>query len=68
MLLRALRDAALRGVRVRVLLDDLDTTDTDTLLLGLAAHPNVELRLFNPFARAILHSAGCLHWRTTSSG
>ena len=52
MLLRALRDAALRGVRVRVLLDDLDTTDTDTLLLGLAAHPNVELRLFNPFVNA----------------
>jgi putative cardiolipin synthase len=48
-LLRALRDAALRGVRVRLLLDDLYTSGNDHLLLGLAAHPNVQLRLFNPF-------------------
>jgi phosphatidylserine/phosphatidylglycerophosphate/cardiolipin synthase-like enzyme len=49
-LMRALRDAAARGVRVRVLLDDLYTGGNDPLLLGLAAHPNVEVRLFNPFA------------------
>ena len=49
MLLRALRDAAARGVRVRLLLDDLHTGGSDGLLLGLAAHPNVEVRLFNPF-------------------
>ena len=49
LLLRALRDAANRGVRVRLLLDDLLTAGTDELLLGLAAHDNVELRLFNPF-------------------
>ncbi len=48
-LMRSLRDAALRGVRVRLLLDDLYTADTDHLLLGLAAHPNLEVRLFNPF-------------------
>jgi cardiolipin synthase C len=48
-LLRALRDAAARGVRVRLLLDDLYTGGSDGLLLGLAAHPNVEVRLFNPF-------------------
>ena len=48
-LMRALRDAALRGVRVRLLLDDLYTADTDHLLMGLAAHANVEVRLFNPF-------------------
>jgi putative cardiolipin synthase len=48
-LLRALRDAALRGVRVRLLVDDLYTATLDPLLLGLAAHPNVEVRLFNPF-------------------
>ena len=48
-LLRALRDAAQRGVRVRLLVDDLYTADTDTLLAGLAAHANVEVRLFNPF-------------------
>ncbi len=59
-LLRALRDAALRGVRVRVLVDDLYTTDTDTLLLGLAAHPNIELRLFNPFVSGRDSSLGRL--------
>jgi putative cardiolipin synthase len=48
-LLRLLRDAAERGVRVRLLLDDLYTSGHDDLLLGLAAHANVELRLFNPF-------------------
>ena len=48
-LLRALRDAAERGVRVRLLVDDLYTSGEDELLLGLAAHPNVEIRLFNPF-------------------
>jgi cardiolipin synthase C len=49
-LLRTLHDAARRGVRVRLLLDDLYTAGMDELLLGLAATPNVELRLFNPFA------------------
>ncbi|WP_088279767.1 phospholipase D family protein [Ideonella sp. A 288] len=48
-LLRALRDAAQRGVRVRLLMDDFYTTGDDELLLALAAHPNIELRLFNPF-------------------
>jgi putative cardiolipin synthase len=50
LMLRGLRDAAARGVRVRLLLDDFYTTGMDDLLLGLAAHPNVELRLFNPWA------------------
>jgi putative cardiolipin synthase len=48
-LLRALRDAAQRGVRVRLLIDDLYTAGSDPVLLGLAAHDNVEVRLFNPF-------------------
>jgi len=47
---RALRDAALRGARVRLLIDDLYTAENHTLLLELAAHPNIEVRLFNPFA------------------
>jgi putative cardiolipin synthase len=51
-LLRALRDAALRGVRVRLLLDDLYTSGEDPLLLAFAAYPNVEVRLFNPFCCA----------------
>ena len=47
--LRALRDAAQRGVRVRLLLDDFYTSGEDELLLTLAAHPNIEVRIFNPF-------------------
>jgi putative cardiolipin synthase len=42
--------AADRGVRVRLLLDDWhQTPETDWLLATLASHPNVEVRLFNPF-------------------
>ncbi|WP_176801261.1 phospholipase D family protein [Variovorax sp. EL159] len=48
-LMRALRDAAARGVRVRLLVDDLYTAGEDDLLLGLASYPNMEVRLFNPF-------------------
>ncbi len=48
-LLRALRDAAARGVRVRLLIDDFYTSGADELFLSLAAHPNVQVRLFNPF-------------------
>ncbi len=48
-LLRALRDAAVRGVRVRLLIDDLYTSKLDELFLEFAAHPNTEVRLFNPF-------------------
>lgn len=46
--LRELRDAAARGVRVRVLVDDLYAAVEDALFAGLAAHANVEVRLFNP--------------------
>jgi cardiolipin synthase C len=48
-LARQVVDAARRGVRVRLLLDDLNTSDEDELLLAIAAHPNVQVRLFNPF-------------------
>jgi cardiolipin synthase C len=42
--------AADRGVRVRMLLDDLDTAGKDEILRKIDAHPNIEIRLFNPFA------------------
>ncbi|QFZ84932.1 phospholipase D family protein [Variovorax paradoxus] len=48
-LLRTLRDAADRGVRVRLLVDDLYTAGADPLFTSFASHPNVEVRLFNPF-------------------
>ena len=42
--------AADRGVRVRLLLDDWHLTpETDWLLAAMASHPNIEVRLFNPF-------------------
>lgn len=49
LLFKALRDAADRGVRVRLLLDDNNTSGLDAVLAGLDAHPNIEVRLFNPF-------------------
>jgi putative cardiolipin synthase len=52
LLLRNLRDAARRGVRVRVLVDDLYTFGGDSMFIGLSAFPNVEVRLFNPFCCA----------------
>jgi putative cardiolipin synthase len=57
LILRELRDAARRGVRVRLLLDDFYTTGLDPLLLGLSAEKNVEVRLFNPFVNSRDHSA-----------
>jgi len=56
--LRALRDAAARGVRVRLLVDDILTAGIDRLLLGLASHANAEVRLFNPFVTARASQAG----------
>uniref|UniRef100_UPI0034D18131 phospholipase D-like domain-containing protein n=1 Tax=Desertibaculum subflavum TaxID=2268458 RepID=UPI0034D18131 len=40
--------AADRGVRVRLLLDDLNARGHDRFLLALDRHPNIEIRLFNP--------------------
>jgi putative cardiolipin synthase len=48
-LLSELRDAARRGVRVRLLVDDLYTAGQDELFLALASQPHFEVRLFNPF-------------------
>ncbi len=42
--------AAERGVRVRLLLDDIGTAADDRHLLALDSHPNIEVRLFNPIA------------------
>jgi putative cardiolipin synthase len=48
LLLHEVLDAADRGVRVRLLLDDVYNQARDLVLLGLDTHPNVEVRLFNP--------------------
>lgn len=49
LLAQRLLAAADRGVRVRLLLDDLGVVEQDPLLDALDAHPNIEVRLFNPF-------------------
>lgn len=46
---RELHRAAERGVRVRILLDDMNAQDKDALMMALDAHPNIEIRLYNPF-------------------
>jgi len=55
---RALLDhvlaAADRGVRVRLLIDDYNAKGYDLGFATLAAHPNIEVRVFNPFARGRL--------------
>jgi putative cardiolipin synthase len=48
--LAALLKAAERGVRIRLLLDDIFTGGYDEGLAALDAHTNIEIRLFNPFA------------------
>lgn len=49
LLFEALHEAAERGVRVRLLLDDHNTAGLDETLAALTGHPNIEVRLFNPF-------------------
>jgi putative cardiolipin synthase len=44
-----LLEAADRGVQVRVLVDDMDARRNSYALEGLDAHPDIEVRLFNPF-------------------
>ncbi|NYZ63166.1 phospholipase D family protein [Luteimonas deserti] len=41
--------AAERGVRVRILLDDIGIGDMDETLLAMDSHENIELRVYNPF-------------------
>ena len=48
--IRALLQAANRGVRVRLLIDDVQLSGYDKGLAALDAHDNFEVRIFNPFA------------------
>jgi putative cardiolipin synthase len=49
--LRHILDAADRGVRVRLLLDDLFTVGESDLIFAMDQHPNIEYRIYNPFGR-----------------
>ena len=56
----ALLRAADRGVRVRILVDDVGTKANDEVLLSLDAHPQIEVRLFNPVASRTFRGLGML--------
>lgn len=60
--LEALRKAAERGVRVRLLLDDngISGREMDARLAALNKLPNIEVRLFNPFPFRTFKSLGFL--------
>lgn len=49
LMLAELLKAADRGVKVRLLIDDQNGTKLDATLKQLAAHPNFEIKLFNPY-------------------
>jgi len=51
-LIKSLLKAADRGVRVRLLLDDIFTKAPDRTLLLLNQHANIEVRVFNPISRS----------------
>jgi cardiolipin synthase C len=56
MLAERLVRAADRGVRVRILIDDLATAGRDPVMATLDAHPNIEVRVFNAFANRGMRS------------
>ncbi|MFC0573258.1 phospholipase D family protein [Paraburkholderia solisilvae] len=60
LLLAAALYAADHGVRVRMLVDDLNFKDLDDVMAALNSHPNIEIRVFNPFGSA----QGSLYQRT----
>ena len=51
LLIKELLAAADRGVRVRMLIDDMYGEDGDEVWSALDSHPSCEVRLFNPFVR-----------------
>lgn len=60
LLSQSLLRAADRGVRVRILLDDVNLKQRDRSLAAFDKHPNIEIRLFNPFANRDSHLLGFL--------
>lgn len=60
LLFSAVLEAADRGVRVRLLLDDNNTMGLDETLSALSRHDNIEVRLFNPFSFRTLRALGYL--------
>ena len=65
LLAHELRLAADRGVRVRLLLDDMDARGNNFALAALDAHPRIDVRVFNPY-RSRSGFFGKL-WETTTN-
>lgn len=59
LLAERLINAADRGVHVRLLLDDIGGSTSDSVLLALDSHTNIEVRIFNPIANRTFRS---LNW------
>jgi putative cardiolipin synthase len=55
--INSLLQAADRGVRVRLLIDDMFTSGYDVGLAALDSHPNFEIRIYNPFHRGVAGKA-----------
>lgn len=51
LMFEALWQAAERGVRVRLLLDDMNTKGLDPTIAAMDSHPNIEVRLYNPLVQ-----------------
>lgn len=51
LIMMALLNAAERGIRVRLLMDDALTQPVDPGLLAVSKHENIDVRVFNPFPR-----------------
>jgi putative cardiolipin synthase len=60
LMLAELWDAAERGVRVRMLLDDNGIGGLDPILATFDAHPNIEVRIYNPFVNRKVKVVGFL--------
>jgi cardiolipin synthase C len=58
LLFEALWQAAERGVRVRMLLDDMNTKGLDPTIAALDLHPNIEVRLYNPLVNRDVRALG----------
>jgi putative cardiolipin synthase len=53
MLAIALLNAADKGIRVRLLIDDIDLSGREHVIRMMDMHPNVDIRIFNPFSRLV---------------
>lgn len=61
LMLKDLWEAAERGVKVRLLLDDMNSSPSlDQILLRFAEHPNVAVRLMNPMANRKIRTVNYL--------